>query len=87
MSALLNLTVAAFTVVALFLLVLGLLGWRRSKRPKTGILALAFAWFAVAGITTSWWLFTREDIVTLLTVHVSLTTLGLITIYFATVKR
>lgn len=87
MSLLLNLATAGFTLIAIVLVVLGAAGWRRSKRPKTAILTVGFAWFAVAGILSTWWLFSREDLETLLTVHIVLTGLGLLTIYFASVKR
>lgn len=87
MTLLLNLATAAFTLIALALFGIGLLGWRRSKRPKTAILAIGFGWFAVAGLLSSWWLFARDDLDTLLTLHILLTGFGLLTIYFASVKR
>lgn len=87
MTLLLNLATAAFALIALALFVIGFLGWRRSKRPKTAILALGFGWFAIAGLLSSWWLFARDDLDTLLTLHIILTALGLLTIYFASVKR
>lgn len=87
MSLLLNLATAAYTLTALVLLALSAAGWWRSRRPKTGILTLAFAWFAIAGLLASWWLFSRQDVIPLLTLHILLTGIGLLTIYFATVKR
>lgn len=87
MTVWLNVAVAAFTLTAGALSVLGTLAWRRSEHAKLGLLALGFTWFALAGLVSSWWLFTREGLDTLFTIHVSLAALGLLTIYVATVKR
>lgn len=87
MTLLLNAAVGAFTLTALALTVLGALGWHRSRRTKTGVLAIGFGFFAAAGLLSSWWLFNREDLATLLTLHVLLTSAGLLTIYIASVKR
>lgn len=87
MSTLLNVAVAAFTLTALALTILGLVSWRRASRGKLGVVTLGFACFAVAGGLASWWLFAREDLETLLTIHVALSAIGLLTIYIATVKR
>lgn len=87
MTTLLNVATAAFAVTALALTVLGVLAWRRSRRPKTGLLAAGFALFAAAGGLAAWWLFAREDLETLLAIHLALTAAGLIAIYVAAVKR
>lgn len=87
MTLVLNVAVALFTLTALALTGLGALGWHRSRRPKTGVLTLGFSFFAMAGLLSSWWLFNREDLTTLLTLHVLLTGAGLLTIYIASVKR
>lgn len=87
MSILLNLAVAAFTLTAIALTVLGVLAWRRSGQARIGGLAAGFGFFALAGVITSWWLFAREDLETLLAVHTAITALGLITVYLAAVKR
>lgn len=87
MSLALNLAVAAFTLTALALTLLGALAWRRSGQARIGGLAAGFGLFAVAGLLTSWWLFAREDLEALLTIHTAITALGLLTIYLAAVKR
>lgn len=87
MTTLLNAAVAAFTLTAFALTWLGTRGWWRSRRPKTGVLAVGFAFFALAGAVATWWLFAREDLTQLLTLHVALTSAGLVTIYLASVKR
>lgn len=87
MTLLLNVAVAAFTLTALALALLGWRGWTRSRRPKTGVLAVGFTFFLVAGAIASWWLFNREDLTTLLTLHLLLNSAGLLTIYLASVKR
>lgn len=87
MTTLLNVAVAAFTLTAIALTILGFLSWRRSKRTKLGVVALGFGWFAAAGLLASWWLFSREDLETLFTIHAALSAAGLLTIYLATVRR
>lgn len=87
MTLLLNAVVAAFTLTAIVLFALGVLAWRRAESAKIALLALGFGWFAAAGLVSSWWLFAREDLQTLLTIHVALGTVGLVTIYVAAVKR
>lgn len=87
MTLLLNLSVATFTLTAVALTGLGVLAWRRSGQARIGMLSLGFGWFAIAGVLASWWLFTREDLQTLLTVHTAVMALGLLTIYIAAVKR
>lgn len=87
MSVLLNVAVAAFTLTAFALALLGFAAWRRADRAKMGVLAVGFSWFAAAGLLSSWWLFAREDLELLFTIHVTLAALGLLTIYTATVKR
>jgi apolipoprotein N-acyltransferase len=87
LSLLLNVAVAASTLIAMALLVIGLLGWRRSRRPKTLILATGFGWFALAGLLSTWWIFTQDDLETLLTIYIGLSAVGLLTIYYASVKR
>lgn len=87
LSLWLNLAVAAFTLTAGVLAALGALAWRRSGQARIGGLAAGFGLFAVAGVVSAVWLFTREDLETLLTLHASITSLGLLTIYLAAVKR
>lgn len=87
MTTLLNVAAASFAVTALALTGLGVLAWHRSRRAKTGVLAGGFALFAASGGLASWWLFAREDLETLLTIHLILTAAGLLTIYVAAVKR
>jgi apolipoprotein N-acyltransferase len=78
-SLALNVALAALTVTALALSVLGALAWRRSGRTKMGVLAVGFGWFALAGLLASWWLFARENLETLLTLHTALSAAGLLT--------
>lgn len=87
MSTALNVAVAAYALTALALAVLGVLGWRRSRRTKIGVLAAGFGLFAAGGLLAAWWLFAREDLETLLTLHLGLGAAGLLTVYVATVKR
>lgn len=87
MTVLLNLAVAAFTLTAIALTVLAAIGWRRSGQARMGGLTAGFGLFAVAGLVTAVWLFTREDLARLLTVHAAITAAGLLTIYLAAVKR
>lgn len=87
MTTILNVALAAFTLTALALTIVGAAAWWRSRRARTGILALGFGWFTLAGVTSSAWLFTREQLVPLLTLHLALSSLGLLTIYLASVKR
>lgn len=87
LTLLLNLAVAAFTLTAIALTALGALAWRRSGQARIGGLAAGFGFFALAGLVSSWWLFAREDLQTLLTIHAAITAAGLLTIYLAAVKR
>lgn len=87
MSILLNAGVAASTVLATLLAVLGLLGWRRSRSPRLGLLALGFGAFAVAGLGTSWWLFRGHDVESAFAFHVLASAVGLLLVYLAAVKR
>lgn len=87
MSQLLSFAAAAHTLVALAVLALALIAWRRSGSARQGLLSAAFAWFAAAGVTTSVWLFSSADTRGLLMVDLALWTCGLLTLYFAAVKR
>lgn len=87
LSTVLNVAVAAFTLTAAALTVLGAIAYRRSGQARVGGLAAGFGLFAIAGVVSAVWLFTREDLETLLTIHISVTALGLVTIYVAAVKR
>lgn len=87
MTAALNFAFAAFTMTALALTIVGVASWRRARTPRLAVLAAGFAWFALAGLTGSAWLFTQDELAPLLTMHVALSSLGLLTIYLATVKR
>jgi hypothetical protein len=86
-SLVLNLAVAAFALTAIALTGLAGVGWRRSGQARMGGLTAGFGLFAVAGLVTAWWLFAREDLETLLTVHTAVTAAGLLVIYLAAVKR
>lgn len=87
MTTLLNVVVAAFTLTSIALTGLGVLAWRRTGRTKMSLLALGFGWFAAGGVLASWWLFARENLEALLTIHVGLSAVGLLTIYVATIKQ
>lgn len=87
MSAALNLAFAVFTVTALALSIVGVVSWRRARTPRLAVLAAGFSCFALAGLTGSAWLFTQDELAPLLTMHVALSSLGLLTIYLAAVKR
>jgi hypothetical protein len=66
---------------------LGVAAWARSRRARSLILALGFAWFALAGILGIWTAARSSDAVGLLTTFCALSTAGLVTLYFAVVKR
>lgn len=83
----LNLALSAFTLTALVLTVLGAIAYRRSRQVRIAGLAAGFGLFALAGVLSALWLFTREDLTTLLTFHTAITAAGLLTIYVAAVKR
>lgn len=87
MSALLSFAASAHTLAAVAVTALATLAWRRSGSARQGLLALAFAWFASAGVATSAWLFLSDDAQGLLALDLALWTCGLLTLYFAAVKR
>lgn len=87
LSLALNLSVAAFTLTAAALTVLGAIAYRRSGQARIAGLAAGFGLFALAGLVSAVWLFTREDLETLLSLHTAITAAGLVTIYLAAVKR
>lgn len=74
-------------LVATVLTVLAALAWRRSRRGRIGLLTLGFGLVAAAGAITAYGLFSGMDAVDLLAYQSALVAAGLLTVYFAAVKR
>lgn len=61
--------------------------WRRSGSVKHALLALSFFSFLVVSVVSAWWMFSREDLEALILVQWGGSTLSMLLLYLATVKR